>query len=235
MLLDAVPALARVARYGDVRQTNSAAVITVLDGIVSRACAGLPGASSQLDDQSAGLLRGRIRSMNTALGTVDNAEQRRQWIESLRRIHYVSSIAGSIHGLVAGTATRILNDTGELSSESVANSLSQVLSHGGDPAVGVQWIEGFFGGGGLVLVHDEQLLGLVDDWVATVNAETFDDLLPLLRRTFGTFAVGERRMIAEAVRDRSTGVSALTQTGEFDLARGVGVLPTILALLGVQR
>jgi Family of unknown function (DUF5682) len=234
LLLDAVPALARVARYGDVRKTDSAAVITVLDGIVSRACAGLPGAASQLDDQSAMLLRARIKSMNTALGTVDNSEQRRQWTDALRRIHFVSAIAGSIHGLVAGTATRILHDSGELSGEAVANSFSQVLSLGADPAVGVQWIEGFFGGGGLVLVHDENLLGLVDDWMATVNTETFDDLLPLLRRTFGTFAAGERRMIGEAVRNRSTGTSAVVQVGEFDLARGILVLPTIFALLGVR-
>jgi hypothetical protein len=45
---------------------------------------------------------------------------------------------------VAGTATRILSDADALDGEA-----------------------GFFGGGRLVLVHDEQLLRLVDDWVAT--------------------------------------------------------------------
>ncbi len=235
LLLDAVPALTRVARYGDVRKTDGVAVAAVLDGIVSRVCAGLPGAASQLDDASAAALRGRIAAMNSALGTVDDAEQRRQWVEALARIHRASALHGSIHGLVAGTATRILNDADELAADDVANALSQVLSRGADPAIGVHWIEGFFGGGGLVLVHDERLLGIVDDWIATVNRETFDDLLPLLRRTFGSFAAGERRMIGSAVHHRSSAKSSTKSSDDIDVERGSVVIDTVLALLGVAQ
>jgi hypothetical protein len=234
LLLDAVPSLARVARYGDVRKTDSAAVRGVLDGIVSRVCAGLPGASSQLDDAAASALKLRIDAMNTALGTVDDPEQRRQWNDSLTRIHTASATQGSVHGLIAGRATRILNDSEQLERNDVANTISQVLSRGADPSIGVQWIEGFFGGGGLILIHDENLLRLLDEWIASVNTETFDDLLPLLRRTFGSFAAGERRMIGSAVKDRSIGSAVTIDSGDVDIERGVAVIDTVLALLGRQ-
>ncbi len=47
----------------------------------------------------------------------------------------------------------------------------------------------------MILVHDAALLDVVDRWVAGVAAETFDDLLPLLRRTFSAFSTAERRSI----------------------------------------
>ena len=49
----------------------------------------------------------------------------------------------------------------------------------------------------VLLLHDAELLGIVDDWVATVDESTFEDLLPLLRRTFSRFEVAERRQLGE--------------------------------------
>ena len=50
------------------------------------------------------------------------------------------------------------------------------------------YVEGFLAGGGLLLVHDERLLALVDSWLGAVPDDAFLEGLPLLRRTFGTFA-----------------------------------------------
>jgi hypothetical protein len=62
----------------------------------------------------------------------------------------------------------------------------------------------------------------------------FTDLLPLLRRTFGTFAAGERRAVAEHVR-HGTGRAAATGGGEPDLdeARAAAALPVVATLLGL--
>ena len=59
-----------------------------------------------------------------------------------------------------------------------------VLTVGVPPARAAAWIEGFLAGGGLLLVHDERLLSLVDGWLAGIPADTFVEVLPLLRRTF---------------------------------------------------
>ena len=96
-----------------------------------------------------------------------------------------------------------------------------------------QIVEGFISGGGLVLVHDESLLAIVDDWVTGVEAEAFTNALPVLRRTFSTFAPAERRQIGERVR-RGARAAALTDTeDDLDHERASLVLPVLAQILGV--
>src|SRR5205085_9718142 len=52
-LMGAVPTLAQILRYGNVRQTDAQVVASVFDGIVTRACIGLSGACASLDDDAA--------------------------------------------------------------------------------------------------------------------------------------------------------------------------------------
>ena len=49
-LLEAIPPLAAIARYGNVRQTDAGMVARVLEGLIPRASIGLPGACTSLDD-----------------------------------------------------------------------------------------------------------------------------------------------------------------------------------------
>jgi hypothetical protein len=235
VLLSTIPALARIARYGDVRKTDTDAVGVVLEGLVTRVCAGLAGAASQLDDDAASAFRASLEEVHSALGTVDDTDLRRQWNEALQRIHRASRLhQDAVHGEVAGRACRLLRDGGYLDQDAVANSLSGVLSVGSDAGVGAHWIEGFFAGGGLVLLHDADLLNMVDDWMATVMGHTFDDVLPLLRRTFGGFPAAERRMIGAAIKD-ARGTAQQT-VGPTDLTAALqAVTPTILLLLGLDR
>src|SRR5690606_16917345 len=68
------------------------------------------------------------------------------------------------------------------------------------PARAAAWVEGFLSGGALILMHDEALLRLVDGWIAGLPGDSFTDVLPLLRRTFGSYADAERRAIGERLR-----------------------------------
>ena len=56
-------------------------------------------------------------------------------------------------------------------------------------------------GDAVLLLHEVELLTLIDQWVGSIADETFEDLLPLLRRTFSRFGSGERRDLGRAVRD----------------------------------
>lgn len=97
-------------------------------------------------------------------------------------------------------------------------------------------MEGFLTGGGMLLVHDTDLLALLDEWVCRLGDTEFVDLLPLLRRTFGSFAGGERRAVAEQVRH---GCRPADRTGAgkgtVDEARAAAALPVVATLLGVDR
>ena len=69
--------------------------------------------------------------------------------------------------------------------------MSRALSPGEDPERGASWIEGFIGTSGLVLVHDPELLAVLDGWVASVAPDdAFTNVLPLLRRAFSVLPGG---------------------------------------------
>ena len=77
--------------------------------------------------------------------------------------------------------------------------LQRALSAGVPAADKAAWVDGFFSDGALLLIHDAELRGLLDDWVCQLDDAQFVDMLPLLRRTFGTFAATERQAIAERI------------------------------------
>ena len=138
-----------------------------------------------------------------------------------------------LHGLLAGRLTRLLLDAGRLDTDEVRRRLRLPLTIGTPPAHAAAWVEGFLAGGGLLLVHDDALLELLDDWLADIAGDAFDDVLPLLRRTFGAFASGERRAIGERIaRDRSAAGESGEDGPPLDHERAASVLPTLSALLG---
>ena len=92
-----------------------------------------------------------------------------------------------VHGLLGGRAVRILLDSGVLDGSDVARRLSRALSLPDEAPRAAAWLEGFLTGDASLLLHDPGLLGVLDDWVAAVRGPVFDEVLPVLRRTFATF------------------------------------------------
>jgi hypothetical protein len=94
------------------------------------------------------------------------------------------------------------------------------------------WVEGFLAGGALLLIHDDRLLGVLDDWVGSLAPQEFVDALPYLRRTFGAFEPAEKRRIVEAAGHRRT-PGRDRPAAEQDLFAGAAdVLATVRTLLG---
>jgi hypothetical protein len=228
-LMEALPPLARVVRYGNVRATDVAAVAGVVDGLMVRITIGLAGAVASLDDEAAGEMAARIADVHGALALLERADLREQWQSALAAI----VARADVHGLVGGRSARLLLDGGALSSEAAARRFSLVLSPGTLPAHAAAWIEGFLTGGGLVLVHDEALLGVLDDWIAGVGEDAFGDALPVLRRTFATFATAERRQIGARLKRGARAASAAGPEGDLDHERAALVLPLLRQILGV--
>lgn len=206
-LAQALPALVRSVRYGDVRGTDTASLAEVAAGLAERIFVGLPPACTGLDTDGAQELRHRIETVHTAVGLladtaaarVDGAGLRERWRVVLRAI----ADRETAPGLVRGRAVRLLLDEGTLDEEAVARRMGLALSPGTPPPDAAAWVEGFLGGaagGGMLLVHDERLRQLLDVWLASVPAPAFTDVLPLLRRTFSAYETGIRRTLGELVR-----------------------------------
>ncbi|WP_430779999.1 DUF5682 family protein [Actinoplanes sp. G11-F43] len=225
-LMAAIPALARTLRYGDVRRTDLDGLSTVTMGLLDRVCAALPSAAGSLSDEAARRLRDGMDGVHRAVGLLGAGPARERWMTTIENV----AVRPGLHGLAAGRLTRLLLDAGRLDGPEARRRLRLPLTVGTPPAHAAAWVEGFLAGGGLLLVHDEALFALVDDWLADIPAEVFDSVLPLLRRTFGGFDAGERRAVGERVAGRRIGPGPVV--APLDATRAAQPLPVLSALLG---
>jgi hypothetical protein len=236
VLMSAVEPLARVRRYGDVRRSDTGVVAGVLAGIVTRVAVGLPSACASLDDDAAAAVQDRMESVQRGIAMLDDEPLRNEWLGALATV----ARQGGVHGLVAGRATRLLLDAERVDMDTAARRLSLALSPGADAVRGAAWLEGFLTGDAVLLLHEPELLGVVDGWLTGAGAEVFDDLLPLLRRTFAGWAPAERRAVGDHVRRLDAGEPARRGVGagaegEVDAERAARVVPRLLEILGKQR
>ncbi|UYQ63931.1 DUF5682 family protein [Streptomyces peucetius] len=241
-LAQALPALARSLRYGDVRGTDTAALGEVAAGLAERICVGLPPACTGLDADGAAGMREHLDGVHTAVGLLpDTGGTGERWRSVLHKL----AIRDTVPGVIRGRAARLLLDEGRLEEDEAARLMALALSPGTQPAEAAAWIEGFVGGasgGGLLLVHDERLLGLVDAWLTGVPADSFTDVLPLLRRTFSAYEPGVRRTLGELVRRGPGAAEGPARTDAaapgfgpgLDTARADAVLPVLRLLLGID-
>lgn len=231
-LMDALPPLAAVLRYGNVRQTDASMVGHVVTGLVARICAGLPSACSALNDEAAEAMKVRIDATHSALATLADENLRTPWNATLRHL----ADDDTLHGLLAGRSMRLLFDDNLLGIDAAATRLSRHLSRANPPTQAAAWIEGFLSGSGLVLLHQAQLWSLLDGWLDSLTPDHFTEVLPLLRRTFSTFPAPERRQMGELAKSSTvpgggTHIAApLDET--IDEARANLLLPTFTLLLG---
>jgi hypothetical protein len=229
-LMAAVPALVRSLRYGDVRGTSTAPLRTVVDGLMVRIHVGLPPALSGLDDSAARTLLERIDAVHAALALLDDETHSGRWRDTLAGV----LDRPGLHGLIEGRLTRLLLDAGRLTD--VPDRMARAVSVGQPPARTAAWVEGFLSGGGVVLVHDETLLRLVDGWIRGLPDDAFTTVLPLLRRTFGTYEAPERRAIGERIRRLGQVSPADGHVGDggddLDFARAAPAVRAVVDILG---
>jgi hypothetical protein len=230
-LMQALPPLAHVSRYGNVRKTDVAMLSTLVDGLVVRICVGLPNACYSLDEDASASMFTHISEVNGAVNLLQQESQLTLWYQTLLAL----SAKEHIHGLISGCACRILFDAKALEAGEMASRFSLALSVANEPAYSAAWLEGFLKGSGMILLLDEVLWHILHSWVATLDGEVFANLLPLLRRTFANFSPVERRKMGEKAKGISPGqATSLTylQTTDFDTARAEKALPVIQMLLG---
>ena len=228
-LLAAVPPLVQALRYGTVRRTDAAAVSRVVDGMVARSAAGLVVACSSLDDEAAAEAAEAVRAVDGSIGLLGEPRHIVPWRAALRSL----AASPTIHGLVCGRAARLLLDSSALTAEEAARLVGLALSAGELPARAGAWVEGFLSGSGVLLVHDDQLWGVLDRWVSLLPEERFTEVLPLLRRTFSTFGAPERRALGERAAAGRQAAAGPAPDEDLDPARADLVVPTLRKLLGL--
>ncbi len=224
-LLDALPPLTEVHRYGNVRGTDVSLIGSILHGLVPRIFIAVPQAGSSIDDDAAEVLWKKMVAADRALGVLGNDEFAAGWRDALLRMVH----SEATHALLNGYAHRVLYDAGALQFADLQRAFALTLSPGNEPVLAAAWAEGLLSGSGAVLIHDDKLRTLLDAWLRSVSPEHFVLVLPLLRRTFAQFPAAERRQLGERLRAGLHPRGAVTPAvaADFDMEAARAVLPLL--------
>ncbi len=228
-LMAALPALARSLRYGDVRRTDAEALGAVTTSLLRRVNVGLPATLTGLGPDAAAEM---LAHVNAVTDTVDllEADVRGEWLATIARL----ADRDDLHGSLAGRFVRIGVDGTVFTTAEAARRMRRALSIGAPADEKSAWIEGFLSGSGLLLVHDTELLAVIDEWLTGLTATEFTDVLPLVRRTFSTFDAGIKRNIGHAVT--TAGATAHTEFDiDADRARPVVIAAAAIFARGINH
>jgi len=191
-LMEAVPPLIAVLRYGTARPYPEAALTALVDALAAEIAAGLATASQNLSDEAAAAMLKALCAHDAALALRGDEAIIGAYVRELRRL--IGSPAAA--PLIVGFALRRLHDRGAIDDADLAAQFSLRLSPILPPRACAGFLEGFLGGAADVLVHDSVLLGMVDSWLSELDADVFMEQLPMLRRSFSGFdATGRRRLL----------------------------------------
>jgi hypothetical protein len=175
----------------------------------------------------------RLMGVHDVVMLLQNSDHITAWRDVLRQM----AEQQGMHGLIAGRCVRLLLDQREIDNEESSRRMGLALSTANDPAYAAGWIEGFLAGSGALLVHDPALLAVVDAWVTSLSSEVFNQVLPLMRRTFATFQAPERRRLGERLRASREAQPATGTRGalsELEFERAEAVLPLVGQILGLK-
>ncbi|GMU20085.1 MAG: hypothetical protein AMXMBFR13_01860 [Phycisphaerae bacterium] len=237
-LMEALPPLSRVARYGDVRGTKSEQILPIIAGLFERIAIGLAGACGSLDDDAAAKMVECILHVQESVDLLQIEEMTGQWQAMLRQLMEDESI----HGLVRGSCCRILVEKSLIDRDELHRLARLALSPVTPILQAAAWVEGLLKGSGLLLLHQDGVWSALDQWLVELPADVFVQTLPLLRRAFAGFSGPERRQMGEKAKRLPAsdvrgggGAAAKAGTGavDLDLQRARRVLPVLAEILGV--
>lgn len=228
-LMEAIPPLVRVLRYGTARKLPEEQLRMLVHALSVEVNAGVRLASHHLDEEAAAARVQAMRAYDEALRLFADATLTEQWQHHLAGMVEDPQVAAAITGL----SLRRLHEFAAWSRDEVAAAFSR-HTIGETPQRSGAFLEHFLQGGSEVLLQDEPLLNLIDEWLCGLGEDDFTASLPLLRRSFSEFdSVARRRVLERVAHGRREGaaVPANRDDAEDAFARA---LPLLCRILGVE-
>jgi hypothetical protein len=232
-LMTVIPGLVRTSRYGNVRKTDADTVRGIIDGMITRICISLPAACVAVAEDAAAELVKLCGQINDAILLLQSDPLTKAWIQTLGHIANNNNTSP----IIGGYATRLLSDHRVLVDSALIQAFGLAMSAANPPATSAAWLEGFLKGSGTLLLVDNDLWGVVYNWMQQLDEETFTQLLPLLRRTFAGFSKPERKKLGEkakhgAVSNTGNGASAEAGLNDEQAVKGI---PVVMQMLGIKK
>jgi len=229
-LMEVIPGLVNVSRYGNVRKTDADLVLGIATSMITRICISLPAGCTAIDEDAAMHLLELFQKMNDAVNVLQQADITQLWQQTLSVIANGKNTAP----VIAGYSTRLLADYKLIAGDDLVKSFYYAMSTATAPAVAAAWLEGFLKGSGTILLIDNDLWDVVNNWVQQLDEGTFMQVLPLLRRTFSNYSKPERRKLGEKVKTGGSGSSTMKTTTGIDETRAKKGIPVMMELMGYR-
>ncbi len=196
-LMECLPPLTELARYGDVRRSNQELILNLIQGMFERILIGLPNACMSLDDDAANGMLEFLGYVQNALNTLNQEQMNQSW----QKLLYKLTNQEHIHALLRGWFTRILFEKKTINEIEFQTITRLALCPANPPEKSGAWIIGILKGTATWLIHQEGFWFSLNQWMVELNRETFVKILPLLRRAFSGFTFPERRLMAERIKN----------------------------------
>jgi hypothetical protein len=184
--------------------------------------------SHQLDDNAASQRVAAMRAYDEAVGLFGDAALLEDWRRQLAlMVDDEQTVAP-----VAGMSLRRLHDLALWDEHTVAAAFSRHII-GETPARAGAFVESFLAGAAEVLIQDQVLLFLIDEWLCDLDEEAFTESLPLLRRALSGFDNAGRKRIMERIaggRKEQT----MVEIGAEDNPAFERALPLLRQILGMD-
>ena len=231
-LMTAMPDLVNLARYGNVRKSDLQLVDTIVQRFFTKIFIGLPNGCFGLDEESSIELFDLISKMNNVIKVYDDEGVVISWHSTLM---IILEKAG-VHDIIQGCTCRLLLDAEVLDKEDAIRRISYALSLSRDPHQVASWVEGFLKGNGMILIYDNRLWNLLYEWVVSLDKDTFNTLLPYLRRAFSKFQHGERKQIGQKAKQGLVvldNIEVLKEEDNWNERAAKLAFPTLDLLMGI--
>jgi hypothetical protein len=229
-LMQAFVPLAQILRYGNVRKTDLDTISLIMESLLARIVAGLPAACVGIDESTATQLASQMEKLQASVLLFEESTYRASWFEVLRKVKEHEQA----NPLLGGLATKMLYHVHETDAEMTALAFRRALSRGTEPAYASLWLEGFLKENATTLLLDDAMWGLMDTWLEELEDEQFQEVVPILRRTFSDFSPSEKRKLAQRAKSEGRPAAMAQQEEAWDEDRARAVLPILYKFMGIK-
>ena len=231
LLIQALNPLANALRYGSVRPFNPALLQHIIHRFALRISLSMPLHCQNLNDEVAVERAKQLDQFYQLIDLLDDAELRQAWQSLLVKLLNTESL----HGYLQGWCCRIAREQQLIEEAQARTRFSHALSNGQTPEYSAAWFEGFITHQALLLIHDDSLWQLVDQWLLGLTNAQLIELLPLLRRTTSSFSHPERQQLAQKSQHGQIVHSKQPELAQLNQARSQQVLTILQQWLHLPR
>lgn len=193
-IASAAAELSRIIAYGDIRRTETAPLVPLLEQLFYRGCLYLSDAAN-CNDEAAYAMVAAMSDLNRIAQEHDEVVDVPMWSAELNEL----SERDDRNPKLSGFACALLLERGEMDAEQCAAEVSRRLSPGIPSDLGAGWFEGLSMRNRYALLSRMSLWEQLNDYINSLNNDEFKRALVFLRRAFSSFSPHEKTMIAETL------------------------------------